>query len=46
MGLLNRILGRPKGERSFLVLVVGHPAETVMVPDIRRKPLEKIATFR
>jgi hypothetical protein len=45
MGFLNKILGRPKIERPFLLLVVGYPAPEVMVPDIARKPLEKIATF-
>lgn len=34
-----------RDERRFLVLVVAYPAETVMVADIRRKSLEKIATF-
>jgi nitroreductase len=45
MGFLNEILGRPKNERPFLLLVVGYPADEVEVPDIRRKPLEEIATF-
>ncbi len=45
MGFLNQILGRPKGERPFLLLVVGYPAEGVKVPDIKRKALDKIATF-
>lgn len=45
MGFLNEILGRPANERPFLNLVVGYPADDVTVPDIRRKPLEEIATF-
>jgi nitroreductase len=45
MGFLNKILGRPKIERPFLLLVAGYPAPNVKVPDIQRKPLEKIATF-
>jgi len=45
MKFLNRILGRPPEERPFLLLVVGHPAPGARVPDIRRKPLEGIATF-
>jgi hypothetical protein len=45
MGFLNDILGRPGNERPFLLLVVGHPAEDVRVPDVSRKPLEEIATF-
>jgi iodotyrosine deiodinase len=45
MGFLNEILGRPSRERSFLILVVGYPAERATVPAIGRKPLEAIATF-
>jgi iodotyrosine deiodinase len=44
-GFLNRILDRPPNERPFLVLVVGHPADEVLVPDIRRKTLDEVATF-
>lgn len=46
MKFLNRILGRPAQERPFLLLVTGYPAPGAMVPDIHRKPLEEIATFR
>ena len=46
MGFLNRILGRPQHEKPFLLLVVGHPAESAMIPDISRKPLAEIASFR
>ena len=45
MGFLNKILGRPKGERPFLLLVAGYPAAGVKVPDIKRKALGEIATF-
>ena len=45
MKFLNRILRRPNNERPFLLLVVGRPAEGARVPDIRKKPLEEIATF-
>jgi iodotyrosine deiodinase len=45
MGFLNQILGCPGNERPMLLLVVGYPAEDVLVPDIRRKSLEEIATF-
>jgi hypothetical protein len=45
MGFLNEILGRPKNERAFLVLVVGYPEEGATVPDIEKKPLEEIASF-
>jgi len=45
MGFLNTLLGRPAHERPFLLLVVGYPADQANVPDIRRKPLDAIATF-
>lgn len=45
MKFLNEILGRPKSERPFLLLVVGYPAEDARVPDIARKPLEEYTSF-
>lgn len=45
MGFLNEILGRPRNEMPFLLLVVGHPADGCQVPDIERLPLKDIATF-
>ncbi len=45
MNFLSEILDRPANERPFLILVVGYPAEGVMVPDIKKKSLEEIATF-
>ena len=45
MGFLNEILGRPKNERAFLILVVGYPETDTTVPDIEKKPLEQICTF-
>jgi iodotyrosine deiodinase len=46
MGFLNELLGRPKNERPFLLLVVGYPTADARVPDLERKPLNDIATFR
>jgi iodotyrosine deiodinase len=46
MKFLNRILGRPPQERPYLLLVTGYPAPDASVPDIRRKPLAEIASFR
>ncbi len=46
MGFLTRILERPEGERPFLLLVTGYPAPDAEVPDIGRKTLEEIASFR
>ncbi len=45
MKFLNEILGRPKSERPFLLLVVGYPAAAAAVPDITRKPLEDFTSF-
>jgi iodotyrosine deiodinase len=42
MGFLNDILGRPRNERPFLLLVVGYPASTARVPDIKRKELQEV----
>jgi|SRR5438552_453213 len=46
MGFLNRILGRPSHEKPFVLLVVGHPSEGAMVPDISRKASNEISSFR
>ncbi len=45
MKFLNEILGRPKNERPFLLLVVGYPADDARVPDISRKSLDEFVTF-
>lgn len=46
MKFLNRILGRPAHEKPFVLLVVGHAAEDALVPDIGRKAVSEIASFR
>jgi nitroreductase len=47
MKFLNQILGRPKNERPYILLVVGHPAEDAMIPRAAtiKKPLEQITSF-
>ena len=45
MGFLNKLLYRPPHEKPFLLLVVGHPAEGAVVPDIQRKSLPEISSF-
>ena len=45
MGFLNKLLHRPAYEKPFLLLVVGHPAEGAMVPDIERTPLAEISSL-
>jgi nitroreductase len=46
MGFLNRILDRPAHERSFVLLVAGYPADGAEVPDVRRKDLDEIVTWK
>jgi nitroreductase len=46
MRFLNGILGRPFHERPFVLLVTGFAAPGARVPDLRRKPLDEIASFR
>ena len=46
MKFLNEILQRPANESCFLLLVVGHPADDAVVPNITRKTFEDICTFR
>lgn len=46
MGFLNELLGRPKNEMAYLLLVVGHSAENCRVPDINRLSLSQIADFK
>ena len=46
MGFLSDILGRPRNERAFLLLVVGYPKEAgVQVPVISKKPLKEFVSF-
>ena len=45
MKFLNEILGRPKSERPFLLLVVGYPADDARVPDISRKELDEFTSW-
>ena len=42
MGFLNRILGRPRNEKPFVLMPVGYPAPDATVPDLARKPLAEI----
>ena len=46
MRFLNQLLQRPPSERPFLLLVTGYPADDARVPDITRKPLGEIATWK
>ncbi len=46
MGFLNEVLERPAREKAMLLLVVGFPAADARVPDIERKPLTDVVTWR
>ncbi len=45
MAFLSEILGRPENERPFILFPVGYPAADALVPDLRRKPLDEVATW-
>jgi nitroreductase len=42
MNFLSSILHRPENERPYLLLPVGHPAQSAKVPVIQRKPMEEV----
>lgn len=46
MKFLNDLLDRPVHERPFSLLVIGYPADDAVVPDIQRKALTDIVTYR
>ncbi len=46
MGFLGEALGRPAHERAFVLVVAGLPADGAVVPDLARRGLDEIATFR
>lgn len=45
MKFLNSILDRPKNERAFLLMPVGHPKEGTKVPNLVRKSLDSISKW-
>jgi hypothetical protein len=46
MAFLGRILGRPKNERTFLLIPVGYPAPEAKVPNIEKKTLDEVREVR
>ena len=44
MKFMNDIFQRPKTEKAFLLLVVGYPAASCQVPDIKRKSLDEFTS--
>ena len=45
MGFLNQIVGRPRNEMAYLLLVAGHPAPGCRVPAIERLALDAYSSF-
>jgi len=45
MNFLKKILNRPENESPFLLIPVGYASDNAMVPDIKRKELDEIASF-
>ena len=46
MGFLGHVLQRPANERAVMLVVAGYPEANAKVPDLTRKPLHEIASFR
>ncbi|MBT3586708.1 MAG: nitroreductase family protein [Halobacteriovoraceae bacterium] len=44
MGFMRTILKRPQNEKPYILLVVGHPKEGAMVPNITKKSISEICT--
>ncbi|MBI5857602.1 MAG: nitroreductase family protein [Sphingobacteriales bacterium] len=45
MNFLSKVLNRPENEKPFLLIPIGYTAEECWVPDLQRKPLEKIVAW-
>ena len=45
MNFLSKVLNRPENEKPYLLVPIGYPLETTMVPDIHRKTIEDIAVW-
>jgi iodotyrosine deiodinase len=46
MTYLRDLLGRPKNERTYLVIPIGYPAKDCKVPDLRRKGLDEFVIWK
>jgi len=47
MGFLGTLLGRPKNEKAYMIVVAGHPAPDAVVPlhALDKKPFDDVSTF-
>jgi iodotyrosine deiodinase len=46
MNFLTKILNRPAEEKPFMIVAAGYPAKNAVVPDISKKSLVEIVTFK
>jgi nitroreductase len=46
MRFLNQILDRPGNERPYILFPIGYPAPDCTVPDISKKPLAEVTTWK
>ncbi len=46
MGFLSDLLERPANEKPIMLIITGYPSADARVPNLVRKPLAEIATFR
>lgn len=47
MGFLGMLLGRPRNEKAYMIIVAGHPASDAVVPlhALVKKPIAEVSTF-
>jgi len=45
MKFLQKVLGRPRNEKAYLLLPVGYPSKDCKVPDLERKSLKEISNW-
>lgn len=45
MAFLTKVLERPNNERPFVLFPVGYPLDGVLVPSLKRKPLDDVMTL-
>lgn len=46
MGFLRDVLDRPKHEKPFLLIVTGYPEENAMVPEIEKRSMDKLVSWK
>lgn len=45
MNFLSKLLSRPENEKPYLLVPIGYPMDSTLVPDLRRKSIEEVAVF-